>query len=287
MNTRNAADPPEGFKTTELGPLPEVWRVVRLGEIVSISRKPRKMTLPDTIPFIPMEAIPDDGSLYPSRIEYRSIRDIRSGVYCEGSDILFAKITPSLENGKQAIVSPEIGLAYTTTEVYPLKAKRNEVDSFYLFVLLRAPWVRTHLAEKMEGSTGRQRLAKQVLLNFPIPLPSLAEQRAIAHVLRAISGQATNYFLVNLLNFLDLSVYIRGTTRGKLNQSIMKNIVTPLPPLSEQRKIARIIQTVDRRIEAEENHKQVLEDLFRSLLDHLMTAKFRLPTNFMPTKGGG
>ena len=31
MNTRNAADPPEGFKTTELGPLPEEWRVVRLG----------------------------------------------------------------------------------------------------------------------------------------------------------------------------------------------------------------------------------------------------------------
>ena len=34
VNTRNAADPPEGFKTTELGLLPEEWRVVKFWDVV-------------------------------------------------------------------------------------------------------------------------------------------------------------------------------------------------------------------------------------------------------------
>ena len=36
--TRNTTDLPEGFKTTELGPLPEGWQVVRLGEVYVIQQ---------------------------------------------------------------------------------------------------------------------------------------------------------------------------------------------------------------------------------------------------------
>ena len=187
LNTkiRSASELLDGYRMTELGPLPEEWQVVRLGEVVTISRKPRGLTMPNNVPVIPMGVIPDDGRLYPSAIEWRASQNIHSGTYCEGGDILFAKITPSLENGKQAIVPPELNCAYATTEVYPLKLT-SQVDSFFLFALLRAPWVRENLAGKMEGSTGRQRLTKQVLLMFPIPLPPLPEQRAIAHVLRTV-----------------------------------------------------------------------------------------------------
>jgi len=58
-------------------------------------------------------------------------------------------------------------------------------------------------------------------------------------------------------------------------------MLIPLPPLEEQREIARILQTVDRKIEAEENHKRALEGLFKSLLHHLMTAKVRMPEAFI------
>ncbi len=50
---------------------------------------------------------------------------------------------------------------------------------------------------------------------------------------------------------------------------------------AEQREIARILQTVDRKIKAEEARKEALDDLFRSLLHHLMTAKIRLPADFI------
>ena len=52
-------------------------------------------------------------------------------------------------------------------------------------------------------------------------------------------------------------------------------------PLDEQRGIARVLQTVDRKIEAEETRKETLESLFKALLHQLMMAKVRLPREFV------
>ena len=62
---------------------------------------------------------------------------------------------------------------------------------------------------------------------------------------------------------------------------MFRNLPLPLPPLDEQRVIAETLRAVDRRIEAEESHKQALDALFRSLLHNLMTAKIRLPPDFI------
>ncbi len=71
------------------------------------------------------------------------------------------------------------------------------------------------------------------------------------------------------------------TSQPKLALTRIRQMHLPLPPLSEQREIARILQAVDRKIEAEEARKQALDELFRSLLHHLMTAKIRLPREFI------
>ena len=55
-----------------------------------------------------------------------------------------------------------------------------------------------------------------------------------AHVLKGKPLVLDNEFLVNALNFLDLSPFISGTTRGKLNQGVMSEIPFPLPPFAEQ-----------------------------------------------------
>jgi len=49
----------------------------------------------------------------------------------------------------------------------------------------------------------------------------------------------------------------------------------PLPPLPEQREIARILAAVDAKIAAEEARREALDALFRSLLHHLMTGRIR------------
>jgi len=73
----------------------------------------------------------------------------------------------------------------------------------------------------------------------------------------------------------------RGSSYPAVADNDVLGEFIPLPPLPEQREIARILQTVDRKIEVEEDRKQALEVLFKTLLHHLMTAKTRLPREFV------
>ncbi|MGY4687478.1 restriction endonuclease subunit S [Petrotoga sp. DB-2] len=66
------------------------------------------------------------------------------------------------------------------------------------------------------------------------------------------------------------------TTVPIVSKGKFVDVKIPLPPLSEQKKIASILSAIDRKIEAEENKKKALEDLFKSLLHNLMTAKIRV-----------
>ncbi len=75
-----------------------------------------------------------------------------------------------------------------------------------------------------------------------------------------------------------------GIRNFKLDDFLQKESI-PLPPLDEQREIARILQTVDRKIKAEEARKEGLIDLFKSLLHDLMTARRRLPRDFIAKFG--
>jgi len=72
-----------------------------------------------------------------------------------------------------------------------------------------------------------------------------------------------------------------GSTYPNLKQSEYMNLPIPLPPLPEQREIARILQAVDAKIAAEEQRKEVLEGLFKSLLAELMSGRVRLPPAFV------
>ena len=73
----------------------------------------------------------------------------------------------------------------------------------------------------------------------------------------------------------------RHVNQASISLARLRSIPIPLPPLAEQQEIARMLQAIDARIEAEEKKKAALEALFRTLLHHLMTAKIRLPEEFV------
>ncbi len=161
---------------------------IRVGDAYEVTKAPRGLNRSTftEIPFAAMEAIPQDGSYAPV-YTMRRPDAISSGTYFEKGDILVAKITPSFENGKQALASELPGsFAYGTTEVIPLHARQPGYDPRLLFFYLLHPDVRHHVAERMEGSTGRQRVPESVLLDLPIPDLSPHEQTACANVLEAI-----------------------------------------------------------------------------------------------------
>jgi type I restriction enzyme S subunit len=97
-----------------------------------------------------------------------------------------------------------------------------------------------------------------------------------AHVLKAREGISVDEFILAWLVFDDISKYISGTTRQKLNQCLMKNILIPLPPIPEQQKIAEILSQTDQTIEKEEQYKEKLERIKKGLMEDLLTGKLRV-----------
>ena len=161
----------------------EGWTIEKFSNVVVYTKKPKGLKVSFPIPFVAMDLVPLDKMEINS---FKLIDKVKSGNYVEDGDILLAKITPSFENGKQGILRIGKKYAYATTEVIPFKGKDNFADTLYLAYHLKKDDLRIELAEKMEGSTGRQRLSKSVLNDLPIPLPPLSEQHKIAHVLSTI-----------------------------------------------------------------------------------------------------
>lgn len=178
--------------TTELinGQLPSDWELVEIGQKFTFTTKPKGLNFEDReiIPFAPMERIPSD-RLYFSDFVLKTPQEISSGTYFEDGDLLLSKITPCFENGKQGIATkiPK-GFGIATTEVIPIKAIEGVSYLPFLAMYLLDRGVRNSLAGKMEGATGRQRLAKSVLKGWIMPFPPLPEQRAIVAVLSKIQA---------------------------------------------------------------------------------------------------
>ena len=64
-----------------------------------------------------------------------------------------------------------------------------------------------------------------------------------------------------------------GTTRQGLNYGNVRAIKIPRPSLSEQQHIANVFHVCDSKIAALEREVTVLEELFRAMLEELMTGR--------------
>ena len=211
---------------------PSNWNVCTVADAFDFTSKPRGLDLSKNggqIPFFPMNQIPL-GQIHISEFTPKPLAKLGSGTYVENGDLLVAKITPSFENGKQAIVNIQTDFAYATTEVLPLRGREGKSDTLFLFFFLLHPEVRSDLAGKMEGSTGRQRLSKTVLGDQMIPLPPLVEQKKIAHVLsavqRAIEAQDR---LVQTTTELKKALMHKLFTEGLRNEPQKQTEIGPIP----------------------------------------------------------
>ncbi|MDO5048295.1 MAG: restriction endonuclease subunit S [Actinomycetaceae bacterium] len=167
--------------------IPQTWRWVRLGSVSQINPpKPRSTALPDVleVPFIPMASVSDRTGTV-SEIEFRPLHKVSKGfTYFGSGDVLFAKITPSMENGKSAVV-PELpdNLGFGSTEFYVLRPVKEVLNANYLHIFLRQKKYRDVARQAMTGAVGQQRVPRPFLENTPFPLAPQVEQERIVGLL--------------------------------------------------------------------------------------------------------
>ncbi len=110
----------------------------------------------------------------------RRFGDVKKGYTpFKKGDVLFAKITPCMENGKMAVV-PALSndVAFGSTEFHVLRPRQN-IDPFFIYYFVSSGKFRYDAERNMTGAVGQQRVSTAYLKNHPIPLPPFSEQRRI------------------------------------------------------------------------------------------------------------
>jgi type I restriction enzyme S subunit len=432
----NTEDLPDGFQMTELGPLPEDWKVVRLGEVLERSfsgvwgEEPTVATKDDQYTIVRVIRVSDvepNSQIAYDKVPFRAVRR-RDAERCrlKPTDILVVKSSGSktkVISGRSAIFEKDSDNVYIPANfLLALRPSKVLSEAHFVWYYLLTPKAKQWVEHVVEGST-YPNLNKAEYLAMSIPLPPLPEQRAIAHVLRAVqrTKEATKgviaalrelkkslmqhlftygpvpvterervplqeteigpipdhwrvvrlgevvkltkgrkpdelipkyqvgalpyltadyfrnrlptewvpaqylsklplcskedvvliwdgskagqvfiglegvlastmvridpekqierhylyYFLLTQFDLLNSKT--TGTTIPHVNKEVFRNLPIPLPPLDEQREIARMLQAVDAKIAAEERRRAALEEVFKTLLHALMSGRMRVP----------
>lgn len=164
--------------------VPGNWVWTTFEKIVNIN--PKKVDvkeLDDSIEcsFIPMNIVDNEFGLI-HETEIKRLGEVRKGYtnFIEG-DIIFAKITPCMENRKSAIV-PKLknDLGYGSTEFHVFRTDSKYVDNRYIFYFIRSHEFISDATSSMTGAVGQQRVPKGFIESYKVPFPPLKEQRRIA-----------------------------------------------------------------------------------------------------------
>lgn len=162
------------------------WEEKTIGDVCTVN--PKKIdakNLDDNleVSFVPMAAVSDVFGEIVNH-EVKNLQDVRTGFtnFSEG-DVIFAKITPCMENGKSAIVGPLVNdIGYGSTEFYVLRCK-EELYNKYLYHMVRNTTFRAEAKAVMTGAVGQQRVPKTFLQEYQLLLPSIPEQHEIVRLI--------------------------------------------------------------------------------------------------------
>ncbi|WP_211101724.1 restriction endonuclease subunit S [Azospirillum brasilense] len=132
------------------------------------------------VSFVPMPAVSDEQGII---LEHgvRPFGEVAKGyTRFQDGDVIFAKITPCMENGKIAVARGlHNGLACGSTEFHVLRPRENVVLADYLWRFLRRQSFRDEAQHHMSGAVGQQRVPVEFLKKTLVPLPPFEEQRRI------------------------------------------------------------------------------------------------------------
>jgi len=170
--------------------LPSGWNISDLQTITDINPGHGRR-IDDDLPvtFVPMPALSETNPDF-KYTESRPYGSVKTGYtkFAEG-DVLFAKITPCMENGKGAVarnLDNELGCG--TTELFVLRPKRG-ISPNYVYRFLAQEKIRKQAKGNFTGTAGQARVPKAFIESIEIPIPPLNEQKRIVEKLEKLLGR--------------------------------------------------------------------------------------------------
>jgi type I restriction enzyme M protein len=169
------------------------WPLKSLRDVAVLnpSKSELKKFAPETIvSFVEMSSVTEAG--YISKMKNRKLSELTksSYTYFAENDIILAKITPCMENGKCALAKGLTnGLGMGSSEFHVIRSDKNIVLPEFAFTFLNKAEIRSIAEKNMTGSSGHRRVPEAFYADLKIPLPPLEIQRQIVAECEAVDAE--------------------------------------------------------------------------------------------------
>ena len=159
------------------------WGLVPLGSVCVINPKKGQDTRLGSgvkVSFVSMSAITEHGEIETTTI--KEYDEVKTGfTYFAESDVLFAKITPCMENGKGAVAKRlHNGIGFGSTEFHVLRPISGLTNPYWIYTLISFTQFRGDAANNMTGSAGQRRVPASFLENYRVTVPPIELQEQFA-----------------------------------------------------------------------------------------------------------
>lgn len=148
--------------------IPEGWKVGEVADLFILNPS-LSLKVGAISSYIDMDALPTDGFMT-KEVQKKAFN---GGVKFQNDDLVIARITPCLENGKTGLItlldSDEVG--FGSTEFIVLRGKQKTLSCFAA-CLSRSELFRKYAIANMTGTSGRKRVEAKLIEKFPLAIPS-------------------------------------------------------------------------------------------------------------------
>ncbi|MEI2612227.1 MAG: restriction endonuclease subunit S [Candidatus Promineifilaceae bacterium] len=218
---------------------PKEWPVRQIGQVIELNPRIQRSQIPSAkteVSFLPLTNIDQDWGII-ARHETRTYEDVSSGyTFFQEGDVLFAKITPSMQNGKSTIAyNLKTGIGFGSTEYHVLRPT-PEANSEFLLAFIRRLDFRMQAIRRFVGSAGQQRVPNNFLMRYLCPVPPPELQAYFSERVKEIRAEIEEPARKSLEEFENLFLSLLSRVfSGELTEPYRQNNMDVLQMVASER----------------------------------------------------